>query len=251
MCGRMTLTRSAEEIADYFVLAMAQERGECVAEIDGSPLRARYNVAPSQPVATIVADGEGVRELAWKHWGLVPSWAGDPVIGGRLFNARSETVDRKPSFREAFQKRRCLVVADGFYEWAPRNRGHQPYYFTPVRGALLGFGGLFEVWRGEGGEVIESCTVLTSEANADVAGVHHRMPVILDPADFGRWLSRTADPDRTKSLAVPAPPGTLLRRAVGRVVNSPQTDDARCLEAVAEVEPSQGELFACAGSETE
>jgi len=240
MCGRMTLTRSGDEIADYFAEAVACSAGSprdravsgVPQEPDGSPLRRRFNLAPSQDALTLVPAplGSGVvAAFAWKRWGLVPGWAKDPSIGARMFNARSETADTKPSFRAAWKRRRCLVAADGFYEWTPRNRGHQPFLFRPRRGALLAFAGLFEEWRGEGGECIESCTVLTTEANADLEGVHHRMPVILPPDQLAEWLEPSTPLDALKELVVSAPSGTLERTPVDRYVNDPRHDDERCL----------------------
>jgi putative SOS response-associated peptidase YedK len=243
----MTLTRSGREIAEYFALA---SDGTDLANVDGGPLRPRYNVAPTQWVPTIVPGESAGRALAWKRWGLVPSWSRDPAIGGRLFNARSETADTKPSFRSAWKRRRCLVVADGFYEWTPRSRGHQPYHFRSPRDPLLGLAGLFEEWHGEGGEVVESCTILTTEANADVAPVHHRMPVVLLQASFGAWLDPASDPDALKALVQPAAEGTLCARAVSRVVNDARHDVPACLDAAeggaehaGEAPAGQTELF--------
>ncbi len=280
MCGRMTLTRSGSEIAHYFSEAMRGFRPDArtlvagaIREENGDALRTRYNVAPSQDLLTVVVaspagasggitgESGGVAgfEFAWKRWGLVPAWAKDPAIGARLFNARLETADSKPSFRAAWKRRRCLVVADGFYEWTPRERDHRPYHFRPSartrardgdEAGLLAFAGLYEHWLGEGGEVIDSCTVLTTEANADLANVHHRMPVIVPPAHFADWLGLASacgterpatDPNRLKALVGPAPAGTLERRAVSRYVNDPRHDDPRCLAE--ERESGQVDLF--------
>jgi putative SOS response-associated peptidase YedK len=249
----MTLTRSGSEIADYFELEMARD---AVAELNGAPLHARYNIAPSQQIATISVLTGGRRQFAWRKWGLVPSWSMDPSIGGRLFNARSETADEKPSFRAAWKRRRCLVVADGFYEWKARGRGRQPYHFRSRDGTLLGMAGLFEEWHGKDGEVIESCTVLTTEANADLEGVHHRMPVILDRARFGAWLDPVSDSALLKAMMSPAPNGTLDCREVSRRVNSPRFDDPQCLlpeqESKQKSVPKvvQGELFGPDGDHT-
>jgi putative SOS response-associated peptidase YedK len=252
MCGRMTLTRSGSEIAEYFSLAMAE--GE-ITEMGGEALRARYNIAPSQQIATVVSEADRLRSLRWKTWGLVPSWSKDATIGGRLFNARSETAAEKSSFRAAWKRRRCLVIADGFYEWTPRNRGHQPYHFLPRTGSLLGLAGLFEQWHGEGGEIVESCTVLTTEASADLEGIHHRMPVILNPSRFDEWLDTESNLAALGSMMSSAPTGTLERRAVARLVNNTRFDDPRCLlpepapEASAKV--VQGELFGADGGSTD
>ncbi len=230
MCGRMTLTRSGSEIAEYFALEMAADR---VRELDGTPLRPRHNVAPSQSVPTIIQSADGRREMSWRQWGLIPSWSPSASMGGRLFNARSETASEKPSFRNAWKHRRCLVVADGFYEWTPRNRDHQPYHFRSQKGTLLAFAGLYEAWHGEGGEVIESCTVLTTKASADLEGVHHRMPVILSPERFERWLDTESNSIPLELMMQSAPEGTLRRQAVGRGVNNPRLDDPSCWAPVA------------------
>lgn len=241
MCGRLTLTRSGEEIAAYFAEAMSALGGlEAAHEPGGAPLRPRFNVSPSQDVLTLVPSGGGAA-FAWKRWGLVPGWARDPTIGHRTFNARAETVAEKPSFRAAFKRRRCLVAADGFFEWTPRNRGHRPFHFNPARTALLAFAGLFETWTGEGGEVIESATVITTDANPDLEDVHHRMPVVLDPADYARWIDPGTEKDTLLALLRPAVPGTLDRRPVTRYVNDPRHEGPRCLED--EEKAEQGALF--------
>jgi len=151
-------------------------------------------------------------------------------MGGKLFNARSETVADKPSFRSAFKRRRCLVVADGFYEWTPRNRGHRAHWLHPRAGALLAFAGLYEQWAVERGPVIDSCTVLTTEANGDLAGIHARMPVILAAGSWSAWLAPESEADALKSLLLPAPDGTLEARSVSSHVNDPRHDDPACLE---------------------
>jgi len=237
----MTLTRSPAEIAAFFEIP-SPAGAEALAGPDGEALRARFNIAPSQPVLTVVAAAGAGRALAWKTWGLVPAWARDPSIGARLFNARAETVDTKPSFRSAFKRRRCLVVADGFYEWSARSRGHRPYWFHPTlhprEAPLLAFAGLFEHWAMETGPAIESCTVVTTDANADLAGVHARMPVVLARPAWRAWLDPDADPDALKGLLAPAPDGTLAARPVSRHVNDPRHDDSRCLEPEAASEPT-------------
>ena len=241
MCGRLTLTRSGDEIAAYFAEAMAMlVAGDGARELDGAPLRPRFNVSPMRDVLTLVP-ADGGAAFAWKRWGLVPSWAKDPSIGNRTFNARAETVAEKPSFRAAFRRRRCLVAADGFYEWTPKNRDHRPFHFTPTRTALLGFAGLYESWSGEGGEVIESATVITTDANADLTDVHHRMPVVLDPSDYARWIDPASEKDALLALLRPSVPGTLDRRPVSRYVNDPRHEGPRCLED--EEKAEQGALF--------
>lgn len=225
MCGRMTLTAGAGEIAAFFAL----ESAAALLEPDGRALRPHYNLSPSQRVLTIAHDAEGQRRAQFRTWGLVPAWAKEPSIGARLFNARSETVETKPSFRAAFRKRRCLVVADGFYEWTARNRGHRAHWLHPPGGGLLAFAGLYEHWSAPGGPEIESCTVLTTDANADVAAIHARMPVLLARERFDEWLARDTALQHLKALLVPAPEGSLDARPVSRRVHDARHDDPDCL----------------------
>jgi putative SOS response-associated peptidase YedK len=234
----MTLTRSGREIAEYFDLAEGE--GPPM-ESDGSALRPRYNLVPSQPALTVRLRAAAGRVAEWRRWGLVPAWAKDPAIGQKLFNARSETVDEKPSFRSAFRRQRCLVVADGFYEWTPRSRDHRPHHFRPRQGTLLGLAGLYESWSGADGARIESCTVLTTEAGPDVRPVHGRMPVILRPESFAAWLDPESSASRLRPLLVPVPEGSLETRAVGRAVNDPRRDEPACLEPDPPASP--GPLF--------
>jgi putative SOS response-associated peptidase YedK len=249
----MTLTRSGSEIADYFAEAMAEAIAlESLVGPEGGALRPRYNVTPSQPVLTVVpftpAGGGAARpaglrsSFEWRRWGLVPGWARDPSIGQRMFNARCETVAEKPAFRAAYRRRRCLVVADGFYEWSPRPHGHRPFYFTASDAPLLCLAGLYEHWSAPGSEAeagradgpsrIESCTVLTSEANPDLSGIHHRMPVILAPGQLTTWLDPAAPLRDVETLLRPAAAGTLARVEVGRYVNDPRHDDPTCVRPV-------------------
>ena len=235
MCGRMTLTRSAAEIAQFFAhessgLPMTGSDEQVVlVGPDGRPIEPRYNIAPSQSVLTVVAGETGGRVFAWKVWGLVPGWAKDPSMGGKLFNARAETVAEKPSFRSAFKRRRCLVVADGFYEWTPRNRGHRAHWLHPRQGSLLAFAGLHEHGALEHGPVLDSCSVITTEANGDLAGIHARMPVVLPAAHWPAWLDPGSEPEGLKAFLVSAPDGTLETRVVGSRVNDPRHDDPACL----------------------
>ena len=198
-------------------------------------LSARFNVAPGQQIATVSVSGEGGRpKLSLRRWGLVPSWAKDPKIGNRLINARAETVAEKPSFRTALRCRRCLVPADGFYEWAGSKSLKQPYYIGLEGRALFAFAGLWERWVDPEGEPLESCALLTTAASAQLHAVHHRMPVIVDPADYARWL----DADVTEpELLAPAIErnlgGALEFYPITTYVNNVRHDDPRCLEAIA------------------
>jgi putative SOS response-associated peptidase YedK len=182
----------------------------------------RYNIAPSQAVLAVrqPADAED-RQAVWLKWGLVPSWAKDPKIGNRLINARGDTVAEKPSFRTAFRRRRCLVPADGFYEWQRVGSHKEPYHIYMADGRPFALAGLWEHWEGDG-ETIESCTLVTTEANAKVAELHDRMPVILDPADYDLWLDPAVqDPAAVTPLLRPFPPEQMAFHAVSTWVNNP------------------------------
>jgi putative SOS response-associated peptidase YedK len=222
MCGRITLTSSGQELAEQFGLEVSPE------------LRPRYNIAPSQEIATVRVEVEGRRVCRFNRWGLIPSWAKDPAIGSRMINARAETVAEKPSFRAALRRRRCIVPADGFYEWAGTGRGRQPHLFRQRDGAILAIAGLWEAWLGPEGDEIESCTLITTEANATMRRFHHRMPVLLDARDHSCWLDPgERDPERVLPLLAPCPPDWLNAVEVSRHVNNPGNDDPRCVEPLA------------------
>lgn len=218
MCGRFTLRVSPEQIAALFSVEQMP------------PLAARYNIAPTQPVLAIRDSyaGNG-REATFLNWGLIPSWATDPGIGSRMINARSETAAEKPSFRAAFKYRRCILPADGFYEWQKVGSGKQPQLIGMKDGSPFGFAGLWEHWEREG-SVIESCTILTTEPNDLLASVHNRMPVILHPEDYDEWLDRTiqkADP--FLHLMRPFPAELMSYRPVSTHVNNPRNEDPACV----------------------
>jgi putative SOS response-associated peptidase YedK len=220
MCGRYRLSRRKELIAEYF-------------DIDGDvEWEPRYNVAPTQNVGIIRQAGpKPERHLALARWGLIPAWAKDATIGQRAFNARSETVASKPAFKEAFRRQRCLIPADGFYEWRRGAAGKQPLHFGMSDDSLLAFAGLWDCWRGPGGDVVESCTILTTTPNSLLADVHDRMPVILDRQHYDRWL----DPglQNVKELAgmlKPFDAASMKRYPVSTRVNSVANDDPQCAE---------------------
>lgn len=219
MCGRFTLKTTAEVLAEHFELP------------EVPVLVPRYNIAPSQTVAVVRGGAEPAgRELTGLRWGLIPSWAEDPGIGNRMINARAETVAEKPAFRSAFRRRRCLIVADGFYEWRRQDGRTQPFYFRLRDGGPFAIAGLWERWE-KGDEPIESCTLLTTGANDVVGPVHDRMPVVLDPAEYGRWLDPRVDrPEGLQPLLQPYPGERMVALPVGRHVNDPRHDDPRCIE---------------------
>jgi putative SOS response-associated peptidase YedK len=223
MCGRFTLLVDKEVIADFFGLT------------EVPALTPRYNIAPTQQVA-IVAAAETGRRLGWCRWGLVPSWAKDPGVGNSLINARADTVATKPSFRAAFKSRRCLVVADGFYEWQAAGKGKkkQPYRFTMRDRKPFGIAALWERWR-NGDEDVLSCALITTDANGVVSPVHNRMPVILPPAAFDRWLARgPQDAAELRALLLPYPAEEMTATPVGLAVNNPRADGPACVEPLAQ-----------------
>jgi len=213
VCGRYTLSTDPATLATAFGLAATPT------------VEPRYNIAPTQPVGAVRVEG-GERRFVRLRWGLIPSWAKDPSIGSRLINARAETVVEKPSFRTALRLRRCLVVADGFYEWQRRpDGGKQPYHIRLVDGRPFAFAGLWERWADPTGAPVETCTILTTAANALMATIHDRMPVILDAADYAAWL----DPERRDPVAVlpllaPYPPERMAAHPVSSRVNRPSED---------------------------
>jgi putative SOS response-associated peptidase YedK len=232
VCGRFTLRAPPEAVAEHFGLAEPPE------------LSARYNIAPGQPVAAIRAtDGGENRLCELRTWGLVPGWAKESSIGHRMINARAETVAEKPAFQGAFRQRRCLIPADGFYEWASGPTPKQPYHVVREDGALFGFAGLWEVWRSEEGRAVHSCTIVTTRANATLQRIHDRMPVILDPRDYAPWLDPAqGDAERLREILIPCPEEWLVLQTVGLRVNDPRNDDPECV-APAPPHPSQATLL--------
>jgi len=176
----------------------------------------RGNICPTQTVAAVRDDSSGNQLLVNLRWGLIPFWADDMKIGARLINARGETVAEKPAFRTAFRKRRCLILADGFYEWQTINRKKQPYHFARRDGKPFAFAGLWERWD-KGETPIESCTIITTDANDLVRPLHERMPVILHPQDFERWLDPKEDSGMLQALLQPLPPQMMVSQVVEKV----------------------------------
>ncbi|MBV9124870.1 MAG: SOS response-associated peptidase, partial [Planctomycetes bacterium] len=181
--------------------------------------------------AVRLAPGAEQREMSLLRWGLVPSWAEDPAIGNRLINARAETAAEKPAFRSAFRQRRCLIPADGFYEWQRHPGGKTPYYFSLRDKQPFAFAGLWERWQAPGGKVLETCTLLTTQANSLVQPVHDRMPVIVPAAEYDRWLDPSLhDPALLQPILQPYAPEEMTAYAVSRWVNDPKHEDARCVQ---------------------
>jgi putative SOS response-associated peptidase YedK len=224
MCGRFTLHHSTEEVADRFAVDTVQ-----------FPVEARYNIAPQQPIATVTAAPDG-RRLDGFRWGLVPFWAKDPTIGGRMINARAETLLEKPAFKNALARRRCLIPADGFYEWAKQGAKRQPMHIHLKRGDLFAFAGLWEEWNdpaaaGPDAPPLRTCTIITVAPNAVVAPIHDRMPAILRPEDETHWLDPSIRDGRAllDLLGPYAQEETMNSYAVSRLVNAPGNDDPECI----------------------
>jgi putative SOS response-associated peptidase YedK len=224
MCGRFTLITPAEVVAEQFQL------------IEVPSLSPRYNVAPTQPVAAVrPSPGNGGRELVLLRWGLVPFWAKDPAIGSRMINARSETVAQKPAFRAAFRRRRCLVPADGFYEWQRQEQGKQPFYIRLDDEKPFAFAGLWEHWEGPDEATIDSCTVLTTEPNDLIRLLHNRMPVILAPKDYDLWLDPgVQEAELLQPLLRPYPSENMIAYPISTWVNSPRNEGPQCIEPLSE-----------------
>jgi putative SOS response-associated peptidase YedK len=208
MCGRFTQRKPAKVIEEHF-------------GVEVPPTQPSFNVAPTHNVLAI-RSGDGGRDAAWLFWGLVPAWAKDASAGSRFINARSETVAQKPSFREPFKRRRCIIPADGFYEWQKTGGGKQPYFFRMKDNRLFGFAGLWDRWEGKGGVVLDSCTILTTKTNEVLRPVHDRMPVILHPEEYSLWLE-AGEHERTLLMGLlrPYPAEEMVGYPVSTLVNSP------------------------------
>ncbi len=230
MCGRFTLRASPSVIAAQFGI------------FEIPALTARFNIAPTQQVPVVrlqpgQVDG-GHRELVLLRWGLVPGWATDATIGNRLINARAETAAEKPAFRSAMRSRRCLMVADGFYEWQKTGRARQPYFIRLRDDRPFGFAGLWESWQRPDRVPLETCTLLTTDANELVRPIHDRMPVILAPDSYAAWLDPSnTDPRALRPLLAPFPSAAMEAYPVSSVVNTPANDVPGCTE------PLQRTLF--------
>jgi len=231
MCGRYTSTSSLTDLASVFE----------VDDVRAEPLPARYNVAPTDPVYAVAISGTNGphRALGTFRWGLVPSWAENPGVGSRMINARSESIATKPAYRNALTRRRCIIPADAFYEWERRTdsdgrpAGRLPYVIRRKDGRPMAFAGLWEVWRDPRqpeGELLRTCTIITTRANDVLAPIHGRMPVVLAPPDWAAWLDRDTDPHAVEGLLVPAPSAWFDLYPVSSLVNKVGNDGPELLE---------------------
>jgi putative SOS response-associated peptidase YedK len=219
MCGRFNLIADGAEIAEAFALAQTPE------------VVARYNIAPTQPVAAVRLSRQGERELTHFHWGLIPSWARDTKLASRMINARAETVAEKPSYRSAFKRRRCLLPATGFYEWQKLDGKKQPMHIHAADNAMLALAGLWEYWQGADGSEIESCTIITRDANEMMRPIHNRMPLIVGVEDYDLWLDPAAPlPAVQALLQMPVSNELLHASPITTYVNSPFNEGPGCIE---------------------
>jgi len=234
MCGRYRLSRRKQVLEERFDSVAGDE--------EWNP---RYNVAPTQPVPVIRQNPkEPLRELSLIRWGLVPAWAKDSSGGARMINARSETVSTLPAFRDSFKSRRCLVPADGFYEWQKTGKARQPYCFEVNGGELFAFAGIWDRWKDASGKTLETCSILTTTPNAVTSAVHDRMPVILDPDNYDLWLDpRMKDTGAVCELLKPYDARLMQCFPVSPRVNNVVNDDEAC-SAHVPIAQTQGSLFA-------
>ncbi len=222
MCGRFTQISSSTEIARVFDLAYVPH------------LEPRYNIAPTQKVAGILrSNPESEREFKWLRWGLIPHWAKEQSIGNKLINARGETVAQKPSFRSAFRRSRCLIIASGFYEWQQQKNRRQPFYIQQIDNLPFALAGLWSTWKSPEDETIDTCTIITTEANEIMQPIHQRMPVILESTNYDLWLDPTVrQPEFLQSLVIPYDSDRLKVYPVSTLVNNPRNDNPECISSI-------------------
>lgn len=218
MCGRYALNATPSELVTRFGL------DEC------ADFNARYNIPPGTDIPVIRQSPEGKRVLHLLRWGLVPHWTKDPSIGAKLNNARGETVAEKPSFRDAFKRRRCLIPMSGFFEWKAEGKTKQPYFITQKSGDIMAMGGLWESWKTPDGNILRTVCVVTTSPNAVMEPIHDRMPVIVTPENWPSWLSGT--PDDVQSMVASCAPGLMVAWPVSKRVSKTQEDDASLVEQI-------------------
>lgn len=259
MCGRYATARARQELLDEFEIQL---------DAAGDAIRADYNVAPTKQVPAVLTRPpkdaaeekkdtpvEPLRQLRALRWGLIPAWAKDMKIGNRLINARAETVHEKPSFRRAFAKRRCLLPADGFFEWYAieqaegRKPQKQPFYIRPRDGSVMAMAGLYELWKSPEDEWVWTCTVITTEATDEVGRIHDRMPMVVAPESWAAWLDpELTDVEQVRGLLVPAMDGSMEAYPVSKAVNNVKNNGPQLIQPstdgdVSGEHSSSGSLF--------
>ncbi len=216
MCGRYTLTVDPAELREMLALGDVP-----------SDLQPRYNIAPTQNVPVITSAED--RKVEMFHWGLIPSWAKDPSMSGRMINARAETLHEKPAYRVPFARKRCLVLADGFFEWQHQEKSKRPFFIQLKSHEPFAFAGLWDHWASPQGEEKNTCTIITCDPNELMSQLHNRMPVILDRSTMWEWLDSAASPVALRALLTPYA-GPMTAQPVSRLVNSPQNDSPECIK---------------------
>lgn len=217
MCGRFTFFASPELLQQEFNLTSIPS------------FHARYNIAPTQDVFAVIEVNEK-RRAGFLKWGLIPHWSKDKKIASKLINARAETIDSKPSFKQPFESKRCIIPSSGFYEWKKEDGKKQPYFIYPTNeNGLFAFAGLWDKWIDENNRTIFTCTIITTEANEMMEPLHHRMPVILEKEDYSTWLHVESDLDEVKALLRPFDSDAMKTRPVSTLVNSPKNDTEQLL----------------------
>jgi putative SOS response-associated peptidase YedK len=225
MCGRYLLISPVEAMRRFF-------------DVGGLlNLPPRYNIAPTQDAPVVRLDKQGRRELILMRWGLVPLWAKDLSMGARCINARAESIAEKPTFRDAFEHRRCLVPTDGFFEWEKKGKVKQPWRIGPAEDGLMALAGVWERWRAPDGGVVRSYAVITTGANELVAPLHDRMPAVIPPEEFTEWLDADTPPERLRQMLRPYPASRMKAHPVSRRVSDVRNDDPGCIEPFAAEEP--------------
>jgi putative SOS response-associated peptidase YedK len=232
MCGRFTLVKPVGAVRERFMIGAP------------APLEPRYNIAPGTEIVTVTTDRDGVPRGELLLWGLVPNWAKDPAAGFKMINARAETLSEKPAYRSAFERFRCLIPADGFYEWRARpGQAKQPFHITRSDGDLFAFAGLWSVWHRGQADELRSCTIITASANERMADVHPRMPVILEREDEAAWLGASTSVADLQALLHSLSAQQTVLRPVSNAVNSANNDGPECLDDAPATGPEPDRLF--------
>jgi putative SOS response-associated peptidase YedK len=217
MCGRFVRKTDLREVLNIFKAVLLE------ADIPPS-----FNIIPRQPIAVIMEEGK--RKIVSMQWGLIPHWAKEDKIANKLINARSETITEKPSFKNSFKKHRCLIIADGFYEWQGAGLSKRPFYFCRKDETPFGMAGLFDKWISPDGKIVTTCTIITTEANEIMKPIHHRMPVIIEPENYDIWLNPIeTDTEKLRRFLEPCNPDNLKTFQVSLLVNSPQNNSEDCI----------------------
>lgn len=220
MCGRYTITVSLDELITYYEIGQA---------VNAPYHQPRYNIAPTQQVLAVIHDGQHNR-LGALRWGLIPSWAKDEKIGVQMINARAETLSQKPAFQTAFARRRCIIIADSYYEWQQTNSGKQPLRIKLKEREIFSFAGLYDTWKASDGRKISSCTIITTAATDWLADIHHRVPVILPREAEQAWLNReVTDPSQLAQFLIPYPVKQMVAYPVSSKVGNIRNDDETCI----------------------